>query len=295
MGDPFLLRLLWSAGAGGDKTMLRCLFLSFLLLLSCAKPPSHKPKTLRIVSLAPSVTETLFSMGAGDAVIAVTNQCNYPPIVKNLPRIGAYADPDPERILALKPTLVIGTTIPSHKRVLEALLKRGISVLCVPESGLEGVRGAIKRIGQTTGYTRQADRLLTELEKAIRAARLAARGKKRLRVLFLVGHEPFVAAASGTLPADLLKIAGAIPLPEKAVGYITVSLERIAAEKPDLIIDSSMGSELNTEEVVIKKLALVIPDIKGKYLTVNPDIFCRSGPRVMLALKKLLEVLDKWR
>jgi len=274
---------------------MRKLLLLLLLILSCTKtPPQSRPGT-RIVSLAPSITEILFAIGAGNAVVGVTTYCDHPAAVAKIAKIGSYEDPDVERILALKPTLVIGTSISSHKRVLEVLAERGVRVLCVPESGLEGVLVAIKRVGQATGFERQAENLVKTVEEAIEKARLGCRGKKRLRVLLLVGHEPFVAAAAGTLPADLLQVTGAVPLPEKARGYIKVSLERIAAEKPDLVLDASMGSEQKRSDAVLQQLARVIPDIKKRYVVLDPDIFCRSGPRVVVAIHRLMEVFKKWR
>jgi len=266
-----------------------------LLVLSCTTNTPPESRVLRIVSMAPSVTEILFAIGAGGSVVGVTIHCDHPDAVKKIGRIGAYADPDMERILALKPTLVIGTSIAPHRRVLEALAKRGVRTLCVPEGGISDLQAAIKRIGEATHHTHQAERLLSSLNQAIETARLAARGKKRVRVLFLVGHDPLIAAARNTLAADLLEIAGATPLPEEANGYISVSLERIAAEKPDIILDASMGSETGKNEVVLNQLARVIPDIEKRYATVDPNLFCRSGPRVVLALKQLLEVLERWR
>ncbi len=293
----FLLRLLWSRRRRRktvQKTLL-ALLLVLPLFVSCENSHPVKPCPERIVSLAPSITEILFAIGCGSKVVGVTTHCNYPAAVKQITRIGQYGDPDLERILALRPHLVIGTNIASHREVLAALSKRRIAVLCVPEGGVAELETAVRKIGKATGNIRQAEELLKGIKTAVEGARLAARGRRRLRVLFLVGHQPFCAAASGTLPADLLKIAGAIPLPQKAKGYIMVSLERIAAEKPDLVLDASMGSERTRQNQTLRQLSRVIPDIQKRYFAVNPDLFCRSGPRVVIALKTLLKVLNRWR
>jgi len=277
------------------RRALLALLLVLPLFASCENSHPVKSCPERIVSLAPSITEILFAIGCGSKVVGVTTHCNYPAVVKRITRIGQYGDPDLERILALRPHLVIGTTIASHREVLAALSKRGIPVLCVPEGGVAELRTAVRKIGKATGNTHEAGELLKRIESAMEGARLSARGRRRLRVLFLVGHQPFCAAASGTLPADLLKIAGATPLPQKAKGYIMVSLERIAAEKPDLVLDASMGSERPHKNQTLRQLSRVIPDIQQRYFTVNPDLFCRSGPRVVMALQTLLKVLNRWR
>ena len=280
-----------------EREIVRRVWLLVLLvaLASCGSSHHVRSRPERIVSLAPSITEILFAIGCGSKVVGVTTHCNYPAAVKGIARIGQYADPDLERILALRPHLVIGTSIASHREVLAALSKRQVPVLCVPEGGIAELKTAVRKIGRATGNIRQAEELLRKIEAAVEDARLSSRGRRRLRVLFLVGHQPFCAAASGTLPADLLKIAGAIPLPQKAKGYIMVSLERIAAEKPDLVLDASMGSERSRNNQTLRQLARVIPDIEKRYFTVNPDLFCRSGPRVVDALKTLLGVLNRWR
>ncbi|RKY18259.1 MAG: hypothetical protein DRP63_02350 [Planctomycetota bacterium] len=289
------MRLLWSRRRRREIVRKVCLLTLLAVFASCNSSHHPKPRPERIVSLAPSITEILFAIGCGTKVVGVTTHCNHPAVVKQIARIGQYADPDLERILALHPHLVVGTSIASHKEVLAALSKRGVPILCVPEGGIAELKTAVRRIGRATGNIRQAEELLRRIESAVKEARLSSRGRRRLRVLFLVGHQPFCAAAAGTLPADLLKIAGAVPLPQKAKGYIMVSLERIAAEKPDLVLDASMGSERSRNNQSVKQLARVIPDIERRYFTVNPDLFCRSGPRIVDALKTLLEVLNRWR
>src|SRR6266446_6208985 len=93
--------------------------------------------TRRIVSLAPSVTETLFAVGAGADVVGVSQYCDYPPQVRDLPRVGSFLTPNLEAIIALRPTLVVGLELSSDVREIRALNSMGYPVLLVSDDSLQ--------------------------------------------------------------------------------------------------------------------------------------------------------------
>ena len=102
---------------------------------------------MRIVSLAPSVTETLFALGAGPEVVGVSQYCDYPPQVRDLPRVGSFLTPNLEAIIALRPTLVVGLELSSDVRQIRALNSMGYPVLLVSDDSLQQIETSIEKVG----------------------------------------------------------------------------------------------------------------------------------------------------
>src|SRR5215467_9106554 len=108
--------------------------------LGCRTPGIVTPsRTHRIVSLAPSVTETLFAIGIGQEVVGVSQYCDYPPQVRLLPKIGSFLTPNIEEIVALKPTLMIGLLTSSDLREIHALQRMGIATLMVDDDSVTSI------------------------------------------------------------------------------------------------------------------------------------------------------------
>ena len=102
---------------------------------------------MRIVSLAPSVTETLFALGAGPEVVGVSQYCDYPPQVRDLPRVGSFLTPNLEAIIALRPTLIVGLELSSDVRQIRALNSMGYPVLLVSDDSLQQIETSIEKVG----------------------------------------------------------------------------------------------------------------------------------------------------
>ena len=132
----------------------------------CPQPP-RPGQPARIVSLVPSVTETLFALGAGPEVVGVSQYCDYPPEAAKLPKVGDFIAPNLEAIVGLRPTLVIGVTTASDQRQVRALNALGIPVLMVNDDSVEPGRGNIVTIGARVGRTTEAARLLASIKAQI--------------------------------------------------------------------------------------------------------------------------------
>src|ERR1700676_1418949 len=102
----------------------------------------------RIVTLVPSVTETLFALGVGDQVVGVSSYDDYPPEVSRLPKVGTFLTPNLEEIAALRPTLVIGRGISSNQREIRALNALGYETLMIEDDSLSQIEDSIRRIGR---------------------------------------------------------------------------------------------------------------------------------------------------
>src|SRR5438874_7593200 len=118
----------------------------------------------RIVSLLPSVTEILFSLGAGGEVVAVSQYCDYPPAVSGLPRIGSFLTPNVEAIVALRPTLIIGHVSSSNLRETRALTAMGIPILMVRDDTVAQIEDSVVKIGERTGRAKEAREMLMQIK-----------------------------------------------------------------------------------------------------------------------------------
>jgi iron complex transport system substrate-binding protein len=198
----------------------------------------------RIVSLAPSVTETLFALGVGDQVVGVSSYDGYPPAVRKLPKVGSYFTPNLEAIAALRPTLVIGRGVSSNQRETRALRAMGYEVLIVEDDSLPQIEQSIRITGQRVGKLHQADLIVAGIEANVRDVRARVHPYPERRALMLVGHQPIVAVGPGTFLDDLFKIAGADNIADAtAQQWPHLSIEYIVAMRPEIIIDGQMGSD----------------------------------------------------
>ncbi|HSU90929.1 MAG TPA: helical backbone metal receptor, partial [Sporolactobacillaceae bacterium] len=133
-----------------------------LVVLAVASP-AHAAVPMRIVSLAPSVTETLFALNAGPSVVGVSDYCDYPPEVRSLPRVGSFLTPNLEAIIAARPTLVIGLWLSSDVRQIRALKSMGYLVLLVRDGSLDEIDNSIEAVGARIGRETEAHRLVAQI------------------------------------------------------------------------------------------------------------------------------------
>ncbi len=202
----------------------------------------------RIVSLTPSTTEILAGIGAFPRVVAVSDYCKYPPEVEALPRVGGWQNTNIERIVALKPDLVVFTDAqtPFVKDRFESL---GIRTTAVKSRTLDDALTAITEIGRATGNTEQADKLFNETRSQLDELRARTRNLPRPRVLCVVDRAPgtlrdVYAATKESFIAQLIEIAGGeVIAPSSTSGYGQISKEAILSFDPEIIIDMVQGAE----------------------------------------------------
>ncbi len=209
----------------------------------------------RIVSLAPSLTETLFALGAGDRVVGVTRYCAFPPEVRDLPVIGGHLDPNFEAIVSLEPDLVV--LIPSgeaNARRLEAL---GVPVLQIDQHDVNSVLESISVIAAACGVDDAGGRLRTDVERRLAAVSTVVEGAPRPRTAVVVGHDigggvvrSVWVAGPDTFYNGVLEIAGGVNAVEGGVArYPEISREGLAVLDPDVVLDVVAGVEERSPEI----------------------------------------------
>lgn len=260
--------------------------LLFILAASPAQwlgPPPPVPAK-RVISLAPSLTETVLALGGKDALIGVSRFCEFPEVAK-LPKAGGFNDVSVETIIALKPQLLVVAKSPGNQKAVETLARLGISVLALPLTTVDDVATAMTELGRVLGRDAQAKTLVGELA----AARLKERNvtvKKPKVVLFVVGFSPLVVAGPGSFAHELLEDCGAKNAAEKApTAYPTFSLEKAVMLAPDVVIDAA---DVKEGRDAVEKLGAMK---KAKWVTVPTKALLHPGPALAKALPSLCELV----
>jgi iron complex transport system substrate-binding protein len=273
---------------------LKCIrkWLGILLLAVAAQA---QPK--RIVSTFPSITETLFALGAGDRVVGVSTYCRYPPSVLALPKIGTYIKPDPEKIALLRPDLVIieqsATTLADH---LSALNIRHVDVKI---GSLGETYSMIRDVGRAIESSAQADKLNAEIQSRLDTIRIKSRSQTPLNVLIIMGRDPglltnLIGVGPTTYLSELLEIAGGHNvLTSKAVPYPHISMETVLRLNPDVILDASMmgdaGADRQRQETRLREPWLSHRELaavqNGRVYGIATEALATPGPRVVDAVE----------
>jgi iron complex transport system substrate-binding protein len=262
-----------------------------LCLFVLAAATSTDAASMRIVSLAPSVTETLFALGAGSEVVGVSQYCDYPPQARELPRVGSFLTPNLEAILALRPTLVVGLELSSNLRQIRALSSMGYPVLLVSDDSLQQIDDSIEKIGVRIDRRREADQLVARIRAQIAAVKERLADTAPVRALMLVGHQPIVAVGTGTFLDELIRLARADNIADAAgEQWPHLSMEFIIAMRPQVILDGAMGSDPASSDLWQKYPA--IPAVRDHRVYGYPqDPILHSGPRVGQSLEMIARMI----
>jgi iron complex transport system substrate-binding protein len=271
------------------KQILTYLLVVGLIALYCGH--IYAAETLspqRVVSLAPSVTETLFALGFGDRLVGVTTYCDYPIEAQKLPKIGGFMSPSLEVIVAKKPDVVIGVntaTDPAKAREMERL---GLRVTLISVTSLSGILTGIKTIAGLMGSPQTGAQLTAKIEANIQAVKKRVAAAPPRRVLLTVGIRPLVAVGGRNFIDELITLAGGENIAGGATQpWLNLPEEYVVAKAPQVIIEAGMGSERQQSDKRWGDLKSVPAVASGRVYSYPSDKILRPGPRVGEALTEL--------
>lgn len=254
----------------------------------------------RIISLVPNVTEILFAIGAGPQVVAVSNYDVEPPEVRSLPTVGALLDPDTEKIISLKPDLVI--TYGSQTDLQSQLKSANIPFFDYRHAGLDHIMVTMRALGQRTGHAQQAEEAASALQASIDAVKKRVAGKPRPKTLLVFGREPgslrniYASGGRGFLHDMLVVAGGDDVLNDIQKESAQLSTEMILARAPDVILELNSATRLNDadlKKVVDPWMTLSsVPAVKNKRVIIllGPGLTV-PGPRVIDGIEKMAKAL----
>ncbi|MDD4161938.1 MAG: cobalamin-binding protein [Methanothrix sp.] len=248
----------------------------------------------RIVSLSPSNTEILFALGLGDRVVGVTKYCSYPPEVESLKDsgkaevVGGYVDPDFEKILSLRPDLVLASQTHSNGAV-SLLDKVGIPTFVVDSNNLSSIILSIEKVGKITGKADDASALVAQMQSRIKAVSDKVSSLPKTRVLYIVWHDPVQTAGAGTFEDEIIERAGGVNIFHDLSGYAQVDPEAIAVRNPEAIIAcSGMGTGADKPlQWAETERGLNQTDARknDRIYQAEGDLITRAGPRIVDGLE----------
>ncbi len=263
-----------------------------LFHLYSAPPLPDVPK--RIVSLAPSVTETLYALGLGDRVVGVTQFCAYPPDVATKARVAGFSDINLEAVVRSRPDLVV---LPKDKLAGKKLIEGlGIPVLTLDTRSLPGLLQAVEQLGAATGRQQEAGAIARRFASALQAAREKAKGKTRPRVLFSVMHSyqglgyitEINAVGRDGFYNELIEAAGGENAYSGNLAFPRLSRESIVFLNPDVIIDVIPDCEdlasVRSDWQSLKNVAAIR---KNRLFLLTDAADTVPGPRSVQTLMKL--------
>jgi iron complex transport system substrate-binding protein len=237
----------------------------------------------RVVSLAPSATDIVVSLGLAGRLVGVTRYDTAPEVARAA-RVGGFLDPSAEAVVSLHPDLVLWITDRGADAAVRRLAELGVPVLAVPVIGVADVLAATRAIAAALGAPEAGARAVSRLDEAITRTRARAAGLARPRVLFVIGREPLVVAGPGSYPDEILGIVGARNAMGGRVAWPAVPVETAVGLDPDLVVDAAVNEHGGAGE---GGLAAIPAVRRGAFVRLRDDSALRPGPRLVHALDEL--------
>ena len=246
------------------------------------KPPE---KVRRVVTLAPSLTETVLALGAGSTLVGVS-RFDEAKEVAALPRVGGFVNPSVEAVLRLKPDLLLVQPGPGNQQPVEKLAELGTPVLLLPLQTVADTEAALRAVGAALGKQKEAEAIVQGIESTRARVREAAGKLPAPRVLFVYGFEPLVIAGPGSFADELLRDAGAVNVAADATSaYPVFSLERAIRARPEVVVDAA-------DVDVGKDKLRAFPGLSQARWTEVPSLaLLQPGPSLGRGLEELFTLL----
>ena len=281
-------------------SLLPALIAVCLLIVSLILPATHvsfaqvafAPHPQRIVSLAPSVTETLFALGFGNRLVGVTTYCDYPAEARKLPKIGGFMSPSLEVIVAKRPDLVIGVSSATDPAKAKEMERLGLRVTLISLASVGEILNSIKSMAGLLGKPEAGVKLAQKITHQFDGVKRRVAGAPRRATLLAVGLRPLVAVGGKNYIDELITLAGGENIAGNAAQpWLNLPDEYVLAKAPQVIIESGMGSERGESAKHWSDLKS-IPAVKERRVYAYPsDKILRPGPRIGEGLEEIARLV----
>jgi iron complex transport system substrate-binding protein len=253
---------------------------------------SFPPK--RIVSLAPNITEILFSLGLDEEIVGVSIHCNFPEKAKTKVQVGSYISLDFERIVSLKPDLIIATGAGNTRDMVERLGKLGFPTYVIFPKNFSDVVRSIGHISQVVDREKEGMGIIKEMKRRRQRVVELTQGLPKPRVFLQIGDAPIVTVGKTSFGDDLIHLVGGenIAGKEKEM-YPRLGMEEILKRSPEVIIISSMNPKGDYQKIVQEwSRWKTIPAVKnGRIYLIDSDLVDRPSPRIIEGLEEIARVV----
>ena len=248
----------------------------------------------RIVSLAPNITEILYALDIGHRVVGVTVYSDYPDEAKQKPKVGSYVNLNIEKIVSLKPDLIIGTYGGNPKATVFRLEDLGFPVYITRTETVAEMLTMIEHIGTITYTSKKASVLANTLRERIDAVTSKVRNAEHPLVLLEINAKPLITTGSGSFQHEIIRLAGGRNLAgDSPARYPQYSLEDIVKKGPDVILISTMDRSGLLEQYKAEWMRWEnIPAVRnGRIYFINSDLIDRASPRIVDGLEEMARLI----
>jgi iron complex transport system substrate-binding protein len=248
----------------------------------------------RIVSLAPNITEILYALGIEEEIVGVTVHCNYPEKVKEKPKVGSFINIDFERLITLKPDLILATAVGNTREMVDRLDKLGYPIYVIFPKNIQDIMQSILNIGHIVNREKEAYVMINEMKLRLNRVLERTKGLARPKVFLQIGEAPIVTVGKGSFGDDLIRLSGGENIAGKEEQrYPRLSMEEIVKRSPEVIIISSMNPKGDYKKILYEwSRWKIIPAIKNNRIhLINSDLIDRPSPRIIEALEVISRII----
>ena len=248
-------------------------------------------KVERFVSLAPNLTEIAYAIGAGDRLVGNTTFCNYPEQAKNVTKVGDTLQPSIERILTLRPQLVLVSTASQLEAFTSQLNEHDIAVYITDPHDLDGVFRTITNLGDLLNQTEIASDVVKQLRARAETVERAVAGRPGVRVFFQLSGQPLYTAGKTSFVTNLIERAGGQSVSADVnEAWPRLSDEAALASRPEAVIILS-GETMGADTKVAPALQNSPAVRTGRVYSIDAELLTRPGPRLVDGLEHIARAL----
>lgn len=247
----------------------------------------------RIVALAPHIVENLFAIGAGDRIVGTVDYADYPAQANEIERVGGYYGINMERLLSLKPDLVLAWKTGNKAEDLAYIEKLGIPVAYSNPDQVDNVADELRKLGELTHLKTRADRVATKFEVKLAAIRASQQDKPPVSVFYQLWPEPMMTVGGNTWINQLLTICHADNVfANSETDYPRISIENVLVSKPEVIIIPDEKSKKPQPQIDWRQWPELPAVQHNQFISVNADLLHRFTTRMLDGLSEMCGKID---
>ncbi|MFZ6753720.1 cobalamin-binding protein [Undibacterium sp. Dicai25W] len=250
----------------------------------------------RVISLAPHVTELIFAAGAGSKIVGTVKYSDYPESAKSIQRVGDLRQVDLERIIALKPDLLVVWMHGAFNQQLETLRKSGIPFFFSEPQKLNQVPDTLTKFGQMMGTENAAQAAATSFSQQLQQLSSQYQNKPKVRTFYQVWGRPLYTLNDKHIVSDAIRLCGGDNIfGQLSASAPVVTVEAVLQENPELIIGTDAKGESKNDIVQWKSFNTLLANKNHNLLSIDGDLMNRPGPRIIDGAKAICSALEQSR
>ncbi|KQQ42426.1 cobalamin-binding protein [Duganella sp. Leaf126] len=248
----------------------------------------------RVVSLAPHVTELLFAAGGGERIVGAVSYSDFPEAAKKIPRIGSNRQIDMERVIALKPDLIVAWMHGSSERQIDTLRHLGIPIFHSEPVKLDGIADNVQRLGQLLGTDKVAQPAAAQIRAQFAALTAQYASRPPVRLFYQVWDKPLYTLSGSSIVTDAMRVCGGVNIfADLKVTAPVVSIEGVLQADPEAIFGTA---EKDNGGVALWKPYPTMTAVRNNNLfTIDGELLNRAGPRMVAGTRAMCELLEQAR